>query len=254
MSESVQPWIRSHLISVAEKRGGNIAAMPLETKGKRVQIVEFLTFGSENEDSAIWALISDKSFVLPVKFSKEAVIACNKERGRRMTESRTALVLIKKFKPVSTRVPTAGRNQKMSVEAQLALYCESVSVVGSLGEPKWGTPKELESDAELREWSQGLRLDGGAGNVLKDRKDAQEVNTTNPPLPANRAPSPRKPPLVKMQASTSRIKEPMEAYNKRWSVCLISLRCLYVEFCIGQLEEPPSICQTTPGDTQEAIG
>ncbi|KAJ7462215.1 hypothetical protein B0H11DRAFT_100130 [Mycena galericulata] len=78
MSESVHPWIKKHLIQVAETYGGNLSSVPLEEKGKKVQIVEFLTFGAENEDSTIWALINDKALIMPVRFSKEAVAASNR--------------------------------------------------------------------------------------------------------------------------------------------------------------------------------
>ncbi|KAJ7497227.1 hypothetical protein FB451DRAFT_221335 [Mycena latifolia] len=218
MSESVKPWFRAHFIHVAETYGGDLATVPLEEKGKKVQILEFLTFGAENKvdsASAIWAVISDKSLFMPVKFSKDAVTACDKKLGRRLTGTRTALVTIKKFKIVSARIPARGGG--MSVEPQLALLCESVSVIGSLGENKWGNPKELDYDADLREWSHGLRQDGGAGNVLKERKRNREANNADVPLRAKRPVSPRKPRDVEPRPRASTSLEPMDAYRKRWN-------------------------------------
>ncbi|KAJ7703266.1 hypothetical protein B0H17DRAFT_1042517 [Mycena rosella] len=171
MSESVKAWFRTHFIHVAETYGGALTSVPLEEKGKKVQILEFLTFGSENDDSVVWALISDKFLSLPVKFSKEAVIECNKKLGRRLTECKTALVTIKKFKIISTRVPSR---------------------------------RDLDSDMDLREWSHGLRKDGGAGNVLKERKRDREAKIQVPHPPRN----------VPAHASTSL--EPMDAYRKLW--------------------------------------
>ncbi|KAJ6586854.1 hypothetical protein DFH09DRAFT_1141721, partial [Mycena vulgaris] len=217
MSESVKSWFRAHFIHIAETYGGALSTVPPEEKGKKVQILEFLTFGIENEDSVIWALISDKSLFMPVRFSKEAISECNKNLGRRITESRTALVTIKNFTIMSTRVP--NRNGGLAVE-QLALHCDSVRVIGSLGENKqWGNPKELDSDVDLREWSQGLRQDGGAGNVLKERKRDREANKANTPLPAKRSVLPRNPPVIeaRLRASTSTSTEPMDAYRKRWN-------------------------------------
>lgn len=82
-------------------------------------------------------------------------------RGGRMTELKTALVTIKKFRPISTRIP--NRNGGMSVDSRLALHCESVTMIGSFDEGKWGNPTDVESDADLREWSHALTKDGGAG-------------------------------------------------------------------------------------------
>ncbi|KAJ7084319.1 hypothetical protein B0H15DRAFT_389656 [Mycena belliarum] len=215
--DAVKPWLRAYFIHAAETYGGDLAVVPLEEKGKKVQILEFLTFGAENKDSAssvVWAVISDRMLSIPVKFSKDAVAACEKILGRRLAETRTALVTIKRFKIVSARVPNRGGG--MSVDAQLALFCESLAVIGSLGENKWGNPRELDSDSDLREWAHGLRQDGGAGNILKERKRNREVNI--PPevhRPAKRLVSPRKLPAVERRSRTRTIKL-MDAYRQRW--------------------------------------
>ncbi|KAJ7218130.1 hypothetical protein GGX14DRAFT_439944 [Mycena pura] len=223
MSESIRPWIRDYLISVAETHGANLSAASLQEKGKKVQIIEFLTFGAENEDSAIWATIHDKYMAVPIKFSKDAVAACYKSLGRRMTESRTALVIVKKFRPTSTRVPS--RNGGMSSESFIALQCDSVQLVGSFGEGKWGNPQNVESDPELHDWSLGLRQDGGAGNVLKERKKAREANKGDCPSLAKRPVTPRKLFVAetKPQATTSKfVQSPtaMHTYSKRWRTTL----------------------------------
>ncbi|KAF8210163.1 hypothetical protein K438DRAFT_1959441 [Mycena galopus ATCC 62051] len=226
MSGDLRAWIREHITGVAETYGGNLSVVPLHAKAKKVQISEFLTVGAENEreDAAVWATVHDKVMSVPVKFSKEAVMECNKNSvsGRRLTETKTALVAIKKFRPISTRIPF--RSGGMTAESHVALHCESVSILGSIGESKWGNPKDLDSDPDLREWSQALRQDGGAGNVLKERKKMKEGNNkkTTPPMPAKRVVSPRKPsPVVKSraQASTSKISQPthmLREWEKRW--------------------------------------
>ncbi|KAJ7647395.1 hypothetical protein FB45DRAFT_893332 [Roridomyces roridus] len=169
MSSSFTPWLKLHLVDVAEKFGANIAAVPLHEKGKRGQIIEFLRVGTENED-AVWASFSDQSLFIPIKFSKEAVIEYKRRHGNNITEGKTALVTIMKFKVVSARVPVPQGG--MSGSAKLALLCDSVSLIGRLEETK-GNPKSVEFDAELKEWSDGLTKDGGAGNVLKERKKAK---------------------------------------------------------------------------------
>ncbi|KAJ7733735.1 hypothetical protein DFH07DRAFT_967870 [Mycena maculata] len=237
MSESIRPWMKTHLVHVAETYGGDLSTVPLEDKSKKVQIVELLTFGIENEDSAVWALISDKALCMPVKFSKEAVVAYNSKNSRSITENRSALVVINKFRPVSTRIPrpTGG----MSTEAHLALNCDSVTLVGSLGESKWGNPNNIESEAALKEWSDGLRKDGGAGNVLKERKKAREGNTTECRIPAKRPISPRKPPVIepKSHNSTSRARQTgnldlYHEYKKRWHDSIESPLDFVVNFLV----------------------
>jgi len=44
--------------------------VPRFPKGKKAQILEFLTF---QDDDCVWACVSDKDTKLPAKFSKEAV-------------------------------------------------------------------------------------------------------------------------------------------------------------------------------------
>ncbi|KAJ6499368.1 hypothetical protein C8R45DRAFT_982208 [Mycena sanguinolenta] len=219
MSGDLRPWIRDHLINVAETVGGNLLAAPFEKKGKKAQIIEFLTVGSENQESAVWAMVHDKALIVPVKFSKEAVMECNRNSvsGRRLTETKTALVTLKQFRPFSTRIPF--RNGGMTPEAHLALHCESVSIVGSLGESRWGNPVELDSDPDLREWSHALRQHGGAGNILKERKKKREgENRSISALePSKRVASPPKPPFnIKPVAKASTSKDPLHEWRKRW--------------------------------------
>ncbi|KAK7057288.1 hypothetical protein R3P38DRAFT_1169932 [Favolaschia claudopus] len=222
MASELRAWVRDYLIQAAETYGSDIASVPLESKGKKLQICEFFTRECENksEDSFVWALVSDKALIIPIKFSKEAVLECNKHSisGMRLNEMKTALVSIKKFRPISARIPL--REGAMTAETHLALYCESVSIIGSIGEGRWGNPKDLEADSDLREWSHALRRDGGAANILKDRKRARDGEVGKEPRspPIMRIPSPRKLPCVVNQAGTSKIKpkHPMDEYNKKW--------------------------------------
>ncbi|KAF8070198.1 hypothetical protein FPV67DRAFT_1754886 [Lyophyllum atratum] len=73
----------------------------------------------------------------------------------------------------------------MSQEKFLALECDSFSVLGSLGEAKFGNPKPLEANSDLKEWSEGLKQDGGGGNCLRDRKQARQgALTKSSPTPS----------------------------------------------------------------------
>ncbi|RDB16980.1 hypothetical protein Hypma_002651 [Hypsizygus marmoreus] len=168
MSESIFPWISTYLINAAEEHGANMMAIPHFAKKKKVQLTEFLTYA---ENDVIWARISDKEHFVPIRFSRDAVMECTKLSRHRLTEHKSAIIFISDFKPFFARVP--GKNGVgMSSEAFLALECNSLQLIGSYGEDRFGNPKPVESNSDLREWSEGLRKDGGAGNCLKLRKQA----------------------------------------------------------------------------------
>jgi hypothetical protein len=52
---------------------------------------------------------------------------------------------------------------KLTSQRVLAIDCDSVSLVGSFDEARFGNPTEIESNNDLRLWSEGLRQDGGGG-------------------------------------------------------------------------------------------
>ena len=93
MADALAPWFLDYALSIAETYGANISNVPSHAKGKKVQITEvsspirtqfclhlqhpsdmqFLTYGSEEEDNLLWAQISDKQYIIPVKFTKDAM-------------------------------------------------------------------------------------------------------------------------------------------------------------------------------------
>ncbi|TFK44635.1 hypothetical protein BDQ12DRAFT_730668 [Crucibulum laeve] len=172
MSDSLLPWIADYLIDIGEKHGSNLLEVQPTLKGKKVQITEFLTYGSETEYVAIWGRVSDKQHLIPVKFTKEAVEQYSNITGKRLTQLKTAIVQIKRFKPFFTRIPL---NKRMSTHYQLALECNSVSLIGSISEAMFGNPKPIDTHPALKDWSEGLVKDGGAGNILRDRRLEREA-------------------------------------------------------------------------------
>jgi hypothetical protein len=133
-------------------------------------------------------MVSDKAFKIPVRFSKEAIAEYNrcatilscllKDRrltlrnrssinAKRLTEYKTAIVTIKKFRPFFARVPLRrekGTSAKgMSEKSYLALDVEQVTLVGSENEAQYEDPRELETNEDIRIWAAGLRQDGGGG-------------------------------------------------------------------------------------------
>lgn len=53
----------------------------------------------------------------------------------------------------------------MSALSRLALEVNEFNLVGCFGEPTWGQPKDVEVDKRVKEWTEGLRGDGGGGYV-----------------------------------------------------------------------------------------
>lgn len=53
----------------------------------------------------------------------------------------------------------------MSDVPQLALDVGVLGVQGCIGEEVYGTPRNVETNENIREWSEGLRTDGGGGCV-----------------------------------------------------------------------------------------
>jgi hypothetical protein len=82
------------------------------------------------------------------------------------TQLKTAIISIKRYRPMFTRVPLGGKGG-MSGEAVLAVECDVFAYIGSAGEDMFGSPKSMENNPDIYEWSNGLRKDGGAGCVIR---------------------------------------------------------------------------------------
>ncbi|KJA27812.1 hypothetical protein HYPSUDRAFT_34960 [Hypholoma sublateritium FD-334 SS-4] len=175
MSDSLTPWILPYLLESAETYGAQISTIPPFEKKKKVQIIEFLTFGSDAQDTYIWARVSDKQHTVPLKCSKDAVAEFSRMQNTRLTQQKGAIVTIKKFRPIFTRIPGLDGG-KPSKGSYLALECDSVSLLGSAGESTFGNPKPINNHPDMHAWSEGLDHPGGAGNILKERKQESQVH------------------------------------------------------------------------------
>ncbi|KAF9263428.1 hypothetical protein L218DRAFT_1077398 [Marasmius fiardii PR-910] len=174
MSKNVTPWILEYLIDVGQQHGANISAFPITAKKKSVQIVKFLSYGSKNidEDSIIWARVSDKKHEIPVRFSKESVAEHRRASGHRLTSYPTSLITIKEYRLILMRIPIPN-GDKMTTCSHLALDCTEFSSRGCYGESVWDKPQDAEDVSDVKEWVAGLRKGGGDGNLLKERKKNQ---------------------------------------------------------------------------------
>ncbi|KAH8107992.1 hypothetical protein BXZ70DRAFT_27293 [Cristinia sonorae] len=174
------PWICDYLIEVAEEYGANISGIPPHPLTKKAQLIKFLTHPKPDEDSWVWATISDKVYTIPVRFSKEAVAAyrSNPQTGCDLTELKTAFIQLKSFRPMLARVPSGGR---MSDVARLWLEVKEFEVKGSYGAEVWSSPTDVETEQRIRVWAEGLRSDGGGGNVLKIAKQERELKSHEEP-------------------------------------------------------------------------
>ncbi|KAK2467768.1 hypothetical protein APHAL10511_000063 [Amanita phalloides] len=168
MANKLRPWIVEYLLDVGKQYGAQIYKAPIIQKPRAIQLVQFLTYPSDSQPLFVWAIASDKSHKLPIKLTAEAMKEYQTAHpGRRLSKQRTVIVSIKSFQPIFCRVPTA--NQGMSKHACLALLCHGFSALGSYGEACFGEPMSIDDVEDLKIWSEGLRQDGGAGNVLQNR-------------------------------------------------------------------------------------
>ncbi|KZT22229.1 hypothetical protein NEOLEDRAFT_1181111 [Neolentinus lepideus HHB14362 ss-1] len=177
-SELRTPWICKYLIDIGEDHGAFLSEVKKHARGKRAQLVEFLTYEQSTKDSCIWMVLSDKWNTVPARITDKALESYKNVslHGKRLTEQRNAIVIIKEFSPFFGRVPLGG-GKGLTQNARLALDVDFVQVVGGAGESTCGNPKDVVEDEKVRRWSEGLLQDGGGGNVLKIEKE--QANAEN---------------------------------------------------------------------------
>ncbi|OBZ70855.1 hypothetical protein A0H81_09085 [Grifola frondosa] len=126
----------------------------------------------------IWVELSDKEHCILARLTEEAMRRYKEDPifgGKPVAEHRSALVVIKAFRPCFGRVPSHD-GKGMTPERYLFLDVDQFQLKGGFGEERWGSPADIANDPNIREWLQGLRQDGGGfsyQNVLKLRKQAQ---------------------------------------------------------------------------------
>ncbi|KAJ3785703.1 hypothetical protein GGU10DRAFT_387267 [Lentinula aff. detonsa] len=174
MSNELRPWIQDYLMQIAETKGADLASVEWSSKVKKVQIIEFLTYGSQNgdEDSIIWARVSDKNCHIPVRFSVDATAEYRRVNQARLTQVKTALVILRKFRILHCRIPSTRTGHKLTPDAYLALECNEMRLLGSIGQPTMGNPAGIATNQDLLKYNLELRNPGGGANFLKIR--AQE--------------------------------------------------------------------------------
>jgi len=89
--------------------------------------------------------------------------ACRKNSGRRFTEHRNAIVQIKNFHPKFSRVPIGNNVRTLSPDSHLVFEVGSIEILGSENEGEFGNPKDVEENAKVMAWTEGLREHGGGG-------------------------------------------------------------------------------------------
>ncbi|KAI0705076.1 hypothetical protein C8T65DRAFT_653139 [Cerioporus squamosus] len=179
------PWILDFLVSKAAK----------------AQLVKFLTFPDPGDTAPcnIWVEISDKKHVIHARLSQDAVAKYLQHplyAGKPITSHKSALVSLKRVRVAFGRVPSR-ESKGMTKDATLFLDVEEFELKGSFGEAMWGSPVDIASHKDMRDWIRGLRQDGGASNILKQRK-AQAVSAAE---------------MAKKTAAETRIQTTMDAMN-----------------------------------------
>ncbi|KAI0071474.1 hypothetical protein K474DRAFT_1776144 [Panus rudis PR-1116 ss-1] len=182
MSETISaPWIASYLLEVAKKYGGDLLSVPPEppkgskSKGKKAQIIKFLTQHNPDTDQWVWAFISDKRDAIPVRFSKAAIKAYEKHprfENSLLHSHGTALIRVSDYKAAFMKVPLKIGGKGMSDKPRLAMEVGHFDVLGSFGESPWGKPVDVQKrDPDIALWASGLAGQSGGGNVLKQQEE-----------------------------------------------------------------------------------
>ena len=84
------------------------------------------------------------------------------QQGQPLTSRKSALVILKKYRLAFGRVPRQDR-KGMSEKSTLFLDVEEIQLKGSYGEAMFGSPVDITTDQNIKDWVWGLREDGGGG-------------------------------------------------------------------------------------------
>ncbi|KAF9241558.1 hypothetical protein BU15DRAFT_73284 [Melanogaster broomeanus] len=226
MSDSLpHPWIYSYFIDVAETYGAKFYDVAPFQKKKKVQLTDFLTY---EDDSYLWAWVSDKEHNVSVRISRDAVQEYNRLHGRKLLDSRYFSVFITNFRPMFSPRPLGGKTIGNTPISHLSLDVGCVKLMGA-GSHIFGNPVDIESNESMKEWAAGLRQDGGGGNVLKlrrqeeqNKKDPAAAAALPPLLPSvvpHTAVSPKSAQKVVEGVGKPNLQRPQDlrrSYDKRW--------------------------------------
>ncbi|KAF8894898.1 hypothetical protein CPB84DRAFT_1782585 [Gymnopilus junonius] len=157
MADSLLPWMREYLTSLLRAHNTNIFNAPIFTRKKKVQITKFLTYGTP-QDTEIWAEVSDKQNLIPIKFTPEAISYFREIHvGQRLTQHRGAIAAIQNFKLISTPIPLPSGQ---ATQPSLVFECSSVSILGSSGEATFGNPLPVGSFLDIASWCKSPNCTG----------------------------------------------------------------------------------------------
>jgi hypothetical protein len=188
---------------------------------KKVQILEFFTY---NHDMPIWVKVSDEVSSIPVCFTQDAVSQYVKNfQGRRLTESKHAIFVIGKFRPIFVQIPSGNNRLRFSKEPHIALEASVVEFFGSaIG--TIGAPQDIEMNCDVSVWVCELRRMGNSGDVQKrDTQHAEDplmqgiglvcLHVEVPPILHDREPERISPDVA--PARPLRQSNPTPEYHKR---------------------------------------
>ncbi|KAF8444565.1 hypothetical protein L210DRAFT_3642827 [Boletus edulis BED1] len=254
MSESMSnPWIRDYIMNVAETFGAQLYNAPVSSGKKKVQLTDFLTY---QENSYVWAWISDKDYKVSVRISKDAADQYkSRHMGRNLIDCRFSVVTISNYRPMFSPRPLGSNTTGNTPIAHISLEISQVKLVG-IGGHLFGNPRDLELNENVKEWVLGLLQDGGGGNVLKLRK--QEENKKAPLSPPSPPPFSLYAPVSQCQATKTehtvkpkpeRPEDFKRAYTKRWRIIEADPRKLSTKFATKPAAKDLNLCPLPPHRT-----
>ncbi|KAG6372304.1 hypothetical protein JVT61DRAFT_7744 [Boletus reticuloceps] len=219
MSESMSsPWIRDYFMNVAETFGAQFYNAPVSSDKKKVQLTDFLTY---QENSYVWAWISDKDYKVSVRISKDAADQYkSRHSGRNLIDCRFSVVTISNYRPMFSPRPLGSNTTGNTSVAHISLEISQVKQVG-IGGHLFGNPRDLELSENVKEWVLGLRQDGGGGFVSRKKTKKRHLSPPSSPPFSLYAPVSQCQATKTEHTAKPKPERPEDfkrAYTKRWRI------------------------------------
>ncbi|KAG8816040.1 hypothetical protein FRC17_000490 [Serendipita sp. 399] len=137
---------------------------------------QFLTSRTQNPEATVWAVLADKSHLIPARFDPKETTKFEQRQRKPLTSYKGAVMSLREITIRRERVPL--REGGLSPDEFLVLHIGGIEQLGAAGEPLFkmkvverGITKHIDSlkpiaeEPDMRKWLDGLKT--GNGRVLQ---------------------------------------------------------------------------------------
>ncbi|KAF8919960.1 hypothetical protein CPB85DRAFT_1429433 [Mucidula mucida] len=173
MADSLNPWIQGYLNSVAQQHGANY------TKAKRVKEVKVQLIKTRR-----WRCMGSyigQEILDAIMFTQAAIAAYvkNNKGPPSFSKLSTALVTLQEALLAFRPIPI-GDKIGVTDEYYLYLECHSFAISSQHQNDKiWKKPEDIMKDTKIKTYVEGLRRDGGGGNVYLEKRTQSQTRSMN---------------------------------------------------------------------------